>query len=100
MWYCLPVVPAPRRLKQEDSEFEINLGYIERESRANLDYYVMRAQFNKRQDKNSPGSMLRCSVCPNPFPRAATFNKFSHISPQFFKLPYRGNLQQRPGGMA
>jgi hypothetical protein len=27
-WWCIPVIPAFRRLKQEDHEFETSVGYI------------------------------------------------------------------------
>ena len=50
MRYCLPVIPALRRQRQES---EINLGYIVRESRVNLDNIV-----SIKQNKNPPGSML------------------------------------------
>jgi hypothetical protein len=30
MWWCTPVIPALRRLRQEDQEFEASLGNIVR----------------------------------------------------------------------
>jgi hypothetical protein len=30
VWWCTPVIPALRRLRQEDSEFEVSVGYIGR----------------------------------------------------------------------
>jgi hypothetical protein len=27
-WWCMPVIPAFRRLRQEDDEFKASLGYI------------------------------------------------------------------------
>jgi hypothetical protein len=30
MWWCTFVIPVSRRLRQEDCEFEANLGYIAR----------------------------------------------------------------------
>jgi hypothetical protein len=30
VWWHMPVISALRRLKQEDQEFEVSLGYIER----------------------------------------------------------------------
>jgi hypothetical protein len=30
MWWYMPVMPARRRLRQEDCEFKISLGYIAR----------------------------------------------------------------------
>jgi hypothetical protein len=30
VWWCTPVIPALRRLRQEDCEFKANLGYIVR----------------------------------------------------------------------
>jgi hypothetical protein len=31
-WWYIPVIPAPRRLRQEDCKFKVSLGYIVRPS--------------------------------------------------------------------
>jgi hypothetical protein len=37
VWWYTPVIPALRRLRQEDLEFEASLGYVS-EFEASLDY--------------------------------------------------------------
>jgi hypothetical protein len=29
MWWCMPIIPALRRLRKEGHKFKVSLGYIE-----------------------------------------------------------------------
>jgi hypothetical protein len=39
-WWCIPVIPALRRLRQEDCKFEVSLNYIDTISRKKKSYYL------------------------------------------------------------
>jgi hypothetical protein len=56
-WWCIPVIPALRKLRQKDCEFKARLGYIEKKMRqgaggpslSDIEYAAMQAPTSRCQ---------------------------------------------------
>ena len=64
----MPIIPAPRRLRQEDREFKVALGYIESLGMAGLPCQFLSQAKKRANMPNMPSRVTKC------FDEALQFN--------------------------